>query len=131
MTISRRIFPSSDSNFPQACIGPAAVLLQQRRYALAEAQPCQDLPTIVADDLENLLDLLDEAGMEDRLRELDVAEVPRALAHALLAGRTLVLSIDGTEAWVVETALTRLRPCLVHRLGVYDVSHAHILDLLG
>ena len=55
----------------------------------------------MADSLEDLLDLLDETGVEDRLGKLDVAKVASALGHVLLAGRTLELAVDGAKSVIV------------------------------
>lgn len=85
----------------------------------------------MADNLQNLLHLLDETGMIHGLRELDVTEVTRALTHGLGAGFALELTIDGSEQRVVETSITRLDLVLLHRLGVQNVANTHALDLLG
>lgn len=85
----------------------------------------------MADSLEDLLDLLDEARMEDRLGKLDVAKVASALGHVLLAGRTLELAVDRAKPGIVQTLNARLGARLVHGLGVDDMSNTHILDLLG
>ena len=84
----------------------------------------------MADNLQQLLSLLKKAGVKDRLRQLDVAKVTRTLGHILIAGSTLELAIDGTQARVVQSSVSRLQLALVHRLRVQDVSDAHILDLL-
>jgi len=84
----------------------------------------------MTDDLEDLLCLLDEARVVDRFRQLDMTKVTRALRHVLAARLAFELPIYGAEQRVVETAITRLHSALVHRLGVEDVGHTHILDLL-
>lgn len=85
----------------------------------------------MADDLEDLLHSLDEARVVDRLCQLDMTKVARALGHVLGAGLALELSVDRTKQRVVETSLARFRSGLIHGLGVYDVANTHALDLLG
>jgi len=84
----------------------------------------------VADNLQQLLSLLKKAGVKDRLRQLDVTEVTRTFRHILIASSALELPIDGTQARVVQSSISRLQLALVHRLRVQDVSDTHILDLL-
>jgi hypothetical protein len=84
----------------------------------------------VTDDLEDLLDALDEARVVDRFSQLDVPKVPGALGHVLSACLALEVAVDGTEARIVETILTRLGPRFVHGLGVEHLADAHGLDLL-
>jgi hypothetical protein len=54
----------------------------------------------------------------------------RALGHVLSARFALELPVHGAEKRVVETAIARLSPGLVHSLGVENVANAHPLDLL-
>lgn len=90
----------------------------------------QHLATIMADDLEDLLDFLDEARVVDRLCQLDMTKVAGALGHVLCAGLALELSIDGSEERVVEAAIAGLGAGLIHSLRIDDVGDAHILNLL-
>jgi hypothetical protein len=85
----------------------------------------------VADHLEQLLCAPDEPGVKDGPGEFDVTEVARAFGHVLSAGLALELSVDGAEEGIVEAAIARLRPRLVHGLGVDDVANAHALDFFG
>ena len=78
----------------------------------------QEFAAIVTDALQNLLDFLDEARMEDGFRQLDVAEMPCTFRHVLLAGHALELSVDASQLRVIETVLAGFRAGLVHRLGV-------------
>lgn len=84
----------------------------------------------MTDNLQQLLSLLKKAGVEDRLGQLDVTKVTRTFGHILVASSALELSIDGTQARVVQSSISRLQLALVHRLGVQNVSDTHILDLL-
>lgn len=54
----------------------------------------QHLATTVADGLEDLLDLLDEARVEDRFGKLNVTKMARAFSHVLGTGLALVLAVD-------------------------------------
>jgi hypothetical protein len=90
----------------------------------------QNLAAIVTDRFENLLDLLDEARVVDRFCQLNVTKVTWALVHALLAGCTLELAIDGAKTRIVETIDSRLLTRLVHGFRIHDMSHTHILDFL-
>ncbi len=84
----------------------------------------------MADNLQDLLDLLDEARVVNWLGQLNVTKVARAFAHRLGTRLALELSIDGTEKGIVEAAIAWFRSVLLHRLGVEDVCHAHVFDLL-
>jgi len=84
----------------------------------------------VANNLQDLFDALDEARMENRFGQLDMAKMTGAFRHVLGACFALVLAVNGTEERVIETAITRFRSSLVHGLGVNDVAHTHGLDLL-
>ena len=88
------------------------------------------LAAAVADDLQYLLHFLDETWMEDRLGELDVAEMAGTFRHVLCTCLALELSIDRTESGIVEAFFARFCARFVHRLGVFDVGDAHILDLI-
>lgn len=83
----------------------------------------------MADHFQQLLDLLEKSRVEDRFCQLDVPEVARAFRHVLVASSTLELTVDGSQSRVIQTLFSRLQLALVHRLGVQDVSHTHILDL--
>ncbi len=84
----------------------------------------------MTDDLEDLLDLLDEARVEDRFSELNVTEMARTLRHILGASLALELPIDGTEKRVVQTTVARLGSRLIHSLRINNVGDTHVLDLL-
>jgi hypothetical protein len=84
----------------------------------------------VADHLQQLLDLFDEPRVKDRLCQFNMSEVARTLSHILVAGSTLVLTVNRSESGVVEPLVARLRLRLVHGLGVEDVANTHILDFL-
>ena len=84
----------------------------------------------MADHLQQLLDLFNEPRVEDGLCQLNMTEVARTFCHILVAGSTLVLSVDGSESGVVEPLISRLRLGLIHGLGVEDVANTHVLDLL-
>jgi hypothetical protein len=55
----------------------------------------------------------------------------RTFRHILEACGTLELSVNGAEAWVIQTILARFGARLVHRFGVHDMRNTHILDLFG
>lgn len=84
---------------------------------------------VVANHLKNLLDLFEEAWVENGLRQLDVAEMAWTLSHRLGACFAPELSIDGSEKGIVQSSVARLDAQLVHGLRVDDVAHAHVLDL--
>ena len=85
----------------------------------------------MTDDLKDLLGLLQETRVEDGRGQLDVAEVTGAFGHALSACLALKLPVDRAKARIVEALLSWLRSGLVHGLGVLNVRHTHVLDLLG
>jgi hypothetical protein len=84
----------------------------------------------VADHLQQLLDLFDEPRVKNRLGQFDVPKVARALSHILIAGSTLVLTVDRSESGVVEPLVARLRLRLIHGLRVENVANTHIFYLL-
>jgi len=84
----------------------------------------------VADHLQQLLDLFEETRMIDRLCQLDMTEMTRALGHILVASGAFELSVDGSETRVVQSLIARLCSSLVHGLGVQNVTDTHVLDLL-
>lgn len=84
----------------------------------------------MANNLQDLFDALDEARMKNRFGQLDMSEMAGAFRHVLSTCFALVLTVNGTEERIVEPAVTRFRPSLVHGLGVNDMAHAHGLDLL-
>lgn len=108
-----------------------------------------DFATVVADGLENLLDLLEKAVVKDWSRQLDDAEVAGTFNLVFFAGRAPEVSIDGTEMRIVWTSLTRSEAGLipafvldystrdnvfssyVHRLWIFDVGDREALRLLG
>lgn len=59
---------------------------------------------MIADALEDLLDLAEVANMEDRFGQVDVTEMPWTFLVAFTASLTLVVPIERTETWVRETA---------------------------
>lgn len=95
----------------------------------------QQLPAVMADHLEQFLDLRHKAcngisawctlkrvlprsflrltDMEDRCRELDVAKVTRTLRHALIASGTFIGPVDGSEVRIIQPAFPGLLPLLV------------------
>lgn len=89
----------------------------------------QHFAATVADGLEDLLDLLDEARVEDRFGKFDVTKVARAFRHVLSASLALELAINRSKQRIVQAAVTRLGSRLVHCLRVDDMSHTHVLDL--
>ena len=91
----------------------------------------KNLAAVVADNLQNLLDTLDEAWVVDGSGQLDVTEMAGALGHVLGTRLALELAIYGAQEGVVETAVAGFRPGLVHGLWVDDVGHTHALDFLG
>lgn len=84
----------------------------------------------MADNLQDLLDLLNEAGVIDWLGQLDVAKVARTFTHRLGTCLALELPVDGAEKGVVEATVAWLCLVLFHRLGVENVCHTHVFDLL-
>lgn len=84
----------------------------------------------MTDSFKDLLDLLYEARMKDRLCELDMAKVTRAFRHILLASCALELAIDRAKSGIVEAINSRLQARLIHGLGVHDVGNTHVLDFL-
>ena len=85
----------------------------------------------MADGLEDLLDLLDEARVEDRFSQLDMAKVTGTLGHVFCARLAFELAVDRSEKGIVEAAIARLGARLIHGLRIDDVLDAHALDLLG
>jgi hypothetical protein len=83
----------------------------------------------MADHLQQLLDLLEESRVKDRLCQFDVTEMTRTFRHVLIARSALVLSVDGSESRVIQTLIPRLHLALVHGLRIQDVHNTHILDL--
>jgi hypothetical protein len=73
-----------------------------------------DLSTIVADSLQNLLDLGHESIMVDWCRKLDDAEVSGAFSHVLFTGITLKIAVDRAQMRVVRTFFSRSEALLVH-----------------
>lgn len=104
--------------------GLALMSLRHQQHSGKTNPITQQLAAIRTDHLEDLLRLVQEAGVVDRCGKLDVAEMTRTFRHVLRACFALELTVNGTEAGVVETIFTRLRLLCVHRLGVLDVRHA-------
>ena len=69
--------------------------------------------------------------MEDGHSKFDVPEMARTLLLAFAAGSAHLATIDGAEFGVVQALLARPVALLVHRLGIFDMAHAHALDLIG
>lgn len=121
--------------------GEEFIIRLEQSARLASTRPCkptnavqtnpvsQHLATIMADDLEDLLDFLDEARVEDGFGQLDVTEMARALRHVLCARLALELSINGSKSRVVQALFAGLCTGLIHGLRIFDVGDAHILDL--
>lgn len=91
---------------------------------------CQRLAAIVADNLQDLLRLVEEARVEDRLSKLDMTEMTRAFGHIFGTRLALELAVDGAEAGIVQAELAWLCLLGVHRLRILDMRDAHRLDLL-
>ena len=72
-----------------------------------------DSTTIVADSLQNLLDLPKEAVMEDGSGKFDDTEMAWAFFLVFFTGFTLEIAIDSTEMRIVRTVLTRLETLLI------------------
>lgn len=72
----------------------------------------------MADNFQNLLDLLDESWVVNRLGQLNVPKVARTFGHVLIASGALELTVDGTQSGIVESSIARLHLALIHRLRV-------------
>lgn len=124
-----------------------------------------NLSTVVADSLQQLLDLGEKTyacqydlgpatgvnqhtNVVNRSCELDVAKVSRTFLLALLTSLAIPLSIDGSQARVIQTFCPRSRPLLIlqssasihpykqtknpyHRLWVFHMAHTQAFDFLG
>jgi hypothetical protein len=90
----------------------------------------QNFAAIVANNFQDLLDLLDEARMVHRLGQLNMTEVAGTLPHSLRACLALELPVDGTKKWVIEAAIARLGFILLHRLRIENMRDTHVLDFL-
>jgi hypothetical protein len=90
----------------------------------------QNFAAIVANNFQDLLDLLDEARVVHRLGQLNMTKVAGALPHRLGARLALELPVDGTKKWVHEAAIARLGFILLHRLRIENMRDAHVLDFL-
>ena len=73
-----------------------------------------DFTTVVADSLEDLLDLSHEPIVVDWSSKLDDAEVSRAFSHVLFTGITFEIAVDGAQMRVVRTFLSRPEALLIH-----------------
>ena len=60
-----------------------------------------------------------------------MAKMAWAFCHVFRAGLALELAVDRAKKGIVETTIARLRPTLVHSLGIDDMTNAHALDFLG
>lgn len=67
-----------------------------------------DFSTVVADSLENLLDLLEKAVVVDWNVQFNDTKMTRAFGLIFFASSALEVSIDGTEMRIVRTFFTRL-----------------------
>lgn len=70
----------------------------------------------MADALEDLLDILHEAIVEDGLVEFDMAEVTLTLS-GLSAGLTLLIQSGDSEPEIVGSSSNWLHPLIEPRLG--------------
>lgn len=61
-------------------------------------------------------------GVEYRTGELDVPEVSRTLRHALTAGLTFEVPVDGAHPWIHQTTHLGITRRLVHDLRVFDLG---------
>jgi len=77
-----------------------------------------DLATVVADSLQDLLDLGHESIVVDWSSKLDDTKVSRAFSHVLFTGVTLEIAVDGAQMRVVRTFLSRSEALLIHGLCV-------------
>lgn len=84
----------------------------------------------MADNLQNLLDLLNETGVIHGFRQLDMPKVARTFAHSLCTGLASKLTIDRSEEGVVKTTIAWFRFVVLHCLGVKDMANTHVLNLL-
>jgi hypothetical protein len=80
-----------------------------------------DLATVVADSLQDLLDLGHESVMVDWSRKLDDAEVSRAFSHVLFTGVTLEIAVDCAQMRIVRTFLSRSEALLIHGFCIVTV----------
>jgi hypothetical protein len=80
-----------------------------------------DLATVVADSLQDLLDLGHESVMVDWSRKLDDAEVSRAFSHVLFTGATLEIAVDCAQMRIVRTFLSRSEALLIHGFCIVTV----------
>lgn len=108
-----------------------------------------DFATVVAHSLEDLLNLLEKAVVEDGDLQLDDTEMTGAFGLVFFASRTAKVPIDSTEMRIVWTSLTRFEAGLiptrvlddrrtgsvfssyVHRLWIVNVDDREALRLLG
>ncbi len=72
-----------------------------------------DFATVVTDSLEKFLDLIQEAVVVDRLRELDDTEVAGTDFLILFTSCALEVAIDGTKMRVVRAAFAGANSLLI------------------
>ncbi len=83
-----------------------------------------------AGGLQELLDLLDQADMDDRHRQVDVAEVAGTLVDLVAAGLAAQARFDDPEVGVHQAHVDR-EPVIVVRVGRDDLGGRHAPDLIG
>ena len=72
-----------------------------------------DFATVVADGLEDFLDLGQEAVVVDRLRKLDDTEVTGTDILVLFTGCALEIAIDSTKMRIVRASFTGANALLI------------------
>jgi hypothetical protein len=115
---------------------------------------CLDFATVVADSLQDLLDFVHEAIVEDWGGQLDHTKVTGTFGHVLFTCTASEVAVDCSEMRIVRTFLSRsealLIPALekvrklmmgrsavvafivyIHRLRIFDVNDSQALALFG
>ena len=73
-----------------------------------------DFATVVADSLQDLLDLGHESIVVDWRSKLDDSKVSRAFGHVFFTGVTFEIAVDGAQMRIVRTFLSRSEALLIH-----------------
>ena len=68
-------------------------------------------------------------NMKDRCGQFYVTKVPWTFCHHLIASCAFQTSVCCTKFWIVKASLTWSELLFVHRLGVFDVTDTHVLNL--
>lgn len=74
-------------------------------------------------------DMWRRTDVEDGHGQLDVTKVTGTLEHLFTASTTSDRTVDGAELGVVQALFAWALPLFVHRLWIFNVTHAHVLDL--